>query len=433
MRPAVAFLIAGLLLAPAMARQQPSAVPAAPDAADALRRVHDDETDRLLALERKHLTWAEDNARFEDAARAAWAFVARRGQTSTGLMSPIGNYPYATTWDIASSLAALYTGRELGLLRDEAYHARMQKILATLRRMPLHDNAVFNKSYDTRTGGMVPQGRGWSTTDVGRLLIWLRIVGADPRFAAAADAIARRNDFTRVVKDGYLWGETVDGQGRTQRYQEGRIGYEQYAAHGFALWGFRAGKALRLHENALPVTVLRQPLVADRRRSDRLMNEPFLLQGLELGWDRETRALVRHLLLVQEARYRKTGLITITGEDAIDLPPHFFYYYCVLADGKAFGVDVQDPNAIVDGPRWISAKSAYAFHALMPTAYTRLAVEAVAGARRPDGWTSGVFEGTGHSTGSQTINLNTAAVILTAAVVNRRGRALLDERHPPAR
>jgi len=430
MRRANALIVTLALMAaagcrPTMAASPPANVPEALRSADTRRAME------FAALERKHLAWPEDARRFEEAARTAWVYVQRRGQTATGLITPIGSYPYVTIWDVGSTLAALYSARQLGLLADAPYHARMQRILATLRRAPLYDNAVFGRSYDSRSMTMVRSAPGWSTTDLGRLFIWLRIVAADPRFAEAAERVVRRNDFTRLVRDGYLWGETIDAQGRRHQYQEARIGYEQYAAAGFALWGVRAERALRLRENALPASVMRQPLLADRRRSDRLMNEPFLLLGLETGWDRETRQLVAALLRAQEARYKKTGVITITGEDAIDQPPHFFYYYCVLADGKAFAVDVQDPDATVDGPRWVSAKSAFAFHALMPTGYTEAAVDVVAPARRHDGWASGVFERTGVSTGAQSVNLNTAAVILTAALVNKTGQTILAEARRP--
>jgi len=256
---------------------------------------------------------------------------------------------------------------------------------------------------------------GWSSIDLGRLLIWLKIVAADPRFAERAAAVVGRIDAGDVIRGGYLRGEGVDAQGRVQAYQEGRIGYEQYAAHGFALWGHRAEKALSLRENALPVTVMDEPLVTDIRRSDRLTSEPFLLWGMELGWDPEVAALVRRLLRAQEARYRKTGIVTITGEDSIPLAPHYFYYYCVYANGRDFAVEVQHRQAVTDDPRWISAKSAFAFHALMPDLYTDAALEALRPARGADGWSSGVFEADGRATGG--LNVNTAAVILEAALL----------------
>ena len=413
--------------------------PRAAHSQTAAARVQAEQTqaiDSLSALERERMAWPEDRKIFLDAAKEAWAFVDGNFQPATGFISPIPGYAYATVWDIGSMIGALYSAHGLGLIDDARYAARLDAILSTLMRVRLSDNRVFNKTYDARTGAMPASdaGRpglagGWSATDLGRLLIWLKIVGTGGAFDRKAEAVVRRIDFDAVVKAGYLWGANRESGGRLHRYLEGHIGYEQYAARGFALWGHRAEKALSLKENALPISVMGQPLIADFRRWDRLTSEPFLLWGLELGWDPQTAALARRLLLAQAARSAKTGVLTMTGEDALPDPPHYFYYYCVYADGQNFAVEVQDRSAVIDGPRWISAKSAFGFHALMPTRYTGAAVEALKVARGPNGWASGVYEGTGRSTGG--VNLNTAAVILAAALVDERGAALLPQAARP--
>ena len=77
----------------------------------------------------------------------------------------------------------------------------------------------------------------------------------------------------------------------------------------------------------------------------------------------------------------------------------------------------------VEGPRWVSAKSVFAFQALMPTAYTNLALQRIGKAQSPAGWGSGVYEESGESTAN--LNINTAAVILSAALMDQRGEPLL--------
>jgi hypothetical protein len=59
----------------------------------------------------------------------------------------------------------------------------------------------------------------------------------------------------------------------------------------------------------------------------------------------------------------------------------------------------------------------------VPTAYTDAAMRALAPARSPDKWASGVYEGSGKSTGNASVN--TAAVILEAALVGLNGGPLL--------
>jgi hypothetical protein len=381
-------------------------------------------------LERRHLSGVTDRGVFRDAAVEAWAFAEGHYYPSSGLMGGVGGYPYVTVWDIGSTVAALFCARRLGLLDQPTYEARISRLFDTLNRLPLYDGAVFNKMYDARNGAMASgdsqastRGFGWSATDIGRLLVWLKIVSVwDPAFAPGIENIVRRNDMTRLVKAGYLMGEDAR-DGNPHLYQESRIGYEQYAAQGFAAWGVSAARALDLDANALPLRVYGQPLVADFRGDDRLTSEPFFLMGLETGWDAATASLMRRLLQAQQTRYEKTGVVTLVSEDAIAQPPAYFYYYSVYANSLQFGIDVQDPRTVVDGPRWVSTKAAFALHALMPTWYTQLAIETVRPSRAAGGWGSGVYEGSGQTTG--TANINTAAVVMTAAVYDRLGHPLL--------
>lgn len=274
------------------------------------------------------------------------------------------------------------------------------------------------------------RGIGWSVTDIGRLLIWLRIVAVNqPQFAPLATAIVKRLDMSRLIKDGYLYGEDIDPRsGSIRAYPEGRIGYEQYAASGFALWGYRADKALDGRLNALPVDVLGVSVVADKRGDERITSEPYIMMGMETGWySPELRLQAWRVLAAQEARYRATGILTMVSEDALPDPPHYFYYYDVYRQGRSFVVDAPSSRGFVNSPRWISSKAAFAWHALLPSPYTLAVLQAVLpSAIAGRGWGAGVYEGSLRPTGDA--SLNTAALILEAAVYNLRGHPFLAAR-----
>lgn len=384
----------------------------------------------LAAAERRFLHFAGDQRQLDEAAAIAWRYVTKNYVPSTGLIAAVPNYDYATVWDLASSLAAIYCAGELNLLDRRETDARLQLALETLARYPLYGGAAFNKAYSVKSGAMVDRaerrsekGYGWSTTDIGRLLVWLRILGTSREsLAGPAEAVVQRLKFERLVGDGYLWGEDIAPDGASRRYQEGQLGYEQYAARGFALWGHVAEKALDFETNALPITVMGHPVAADLRQRDRLTSDPFVLSGLELGWEPREAPLARGVLAAQHERFTRTGIVTMAGEDALAVPPHFFYYYGVFTNNREFGLDVQAPRTFVDGPRWISTKAAFGWHALAPSAYTRRAMQAVRAAAGPDGWASGVYERGGST---NVPNINTAAVVLEAALFERLGRPLL--------
>jgi hypothetical protein len=374
---------------------------------------------------------------FLGAARTAWAFVERNYQPSTGLSRAHDTYQYVTLWDIASGLAATHSAHELGFISDAVYNQRIQRALTTLSTVDLFDDAAFNKSYDSKTGKMIDRkqrissrGYGWSVTDIGRLLTWLRILAVNqPQFATQAGNIVKRLDMARLVKDGYVQGEDLNpANGAVRQYPEGRMGYEQYAAAGLALWGFRAEKSLDARLNALPVNVMGIPIHADRRGDERITSEPYIMMGMETGWySPELREQAWRVLAAQEARYKSTGVLTMVSEDALPDPPYYFYYYDVYRQGRPFVVDAPAGGGYVEGPRWISSKAAFAWHALLPSPYTLAVLQAVQGAAIPGrGWGAGVYEGSLRPTGDA--SLNTAALILEAAVYNLRGHPFLATR-----
>lgn len=375
-----------------------------------------------------------DHDLFDAAARTANAYVEANYNPSTGWINSVGSYAYATVWDIGSGLMALYCAEQLDLLDGDEYDRRMRRALQSLIEARLFDNAAYNKTYSTRTGRIAGRpgqeeetsetGYGWSVLDMGRLLMALRVIDQNqPQYRDLMQQITGRLAWDRMIIEGYLRGEDLDSRGRRRRYQEGRIGYEQYAALAFAAWGHPAPNALNVRQNARPVTVLGIPLLGDTRPGDHLTSDPFLMMGLEPGWTTEIRQLAWRVLAAQEARWRQTGTVTIVNEDALNGPPYFLYY-SVFSDGGEFVVE--PPAGAPDGPtpRTVSTKGAFGWHALLPSEYTWNAVQRIQGARTDGGWGAGVFEENGQMSGAP--NINTTAMILEAALYARRGRPLLE-------
>jgi hypothetical protein len=367
-------------------------------------------------------------AEYLDAARLAWRFVVENTDSATGLVRATPEYGNATTWDVASAMGAIWSAHRLDIIDGAEYRARMTRLLETIAALPLYDDAAYHKVYEVATGRMVSGGRAgagyaWSATDLGRFLVWLAIVReTDPQLAPLARRIAGRMDYRRIVQQGYVHG--YDENRRVYKsFQEGRVGYEQYMGRGFALWGHDVEPMLDPHRHGRPVEVMGHTLLEDERGYDRLVSEPFVMMGLELGWDAHTAELARNVLAVQRARWERTGHVTIASEDALSLPPNYFYYYCVYCSGRAFVIETHEPGETRTGPRWVSTKNAFGWHALVPDDYTELAFRTVQGARGPDGWSSGVFEGNGRSTGTR--DINTAAVILESAAYIRSQRPLI--------
>lgn len=369
-----------------------------------------------------------------DAARTSWNLVNRITEPSTGLARAHPNYSYVTLWDVAGVIAANHVARELGFINDITFDAHMGRILSTLSTVDLFERAAFNRIYDAKTGRMVDNGgkissvgAGWSSVDLGRLLIWLRIIANKyPKYGPMAAQVVKRIDMSKVLQDGYLQGVDVDSKtGQRKVFTETEIGYQQYALTGFALWGARVNPAgLDVRTDVRDVNVLGVRVLTDSRGNDRVMSEPYIMLGLEPGYrSAELRREAGQVLAAQAARYQRTRIVTAASEDAMPDPPWYFYYYSIYHRGKTFVVEGVGDKAYVEKPRWISSKAAFGWNAVLPSAYTQLVLRTVQPALTPTGWGSGVYEGTLKPTG--VTSLNTAALIMESALYKIRGRPIL--------
>lgn len=376
----------------------------------------------------------EERQLYLDAARTSWNFVNRITEPSTGLARAHANYSYVTLWDIAGVIAANYTAHELAFISDATYDSHIQRILATLSTIDLFESAAFNRIYDAKTGRMVDNapkissvGAGWSSVDIGRLLVWLRILSVkQPKYAPLATQIVRRLNMSKLLDDGYLQGVDVDPKtGKRQTFTEDEIGYQQYALSGFAMWGARVNSAgLDVRSNVAIVNVLGVRLLVTSPGNDRVMSEPFIILGMETGFrSPQLGRQAAQVLAAQMARYQRTGIVTAVTEDALPDPPHYFYYYSVYHRGKSFVVEGPGDNKYVERPRWVSSKAAFGWNAVLPNAYTQLVLRTVRPAGTPNGWGSGVYEDTLLPTGVP--SLNTAALIMESALYKTRGRPIL--------
>src|SRR5256714_6975556 len=368
-----------------------------------------------------------------DAARTSWNLVNRITEPSTGLARAHARYSYVTLWDIAGVIAANYVAHELAFINDATYDAHISKILSTLSTIDLFEKAAFNRIYDAKTGRMIDNdshistvGAGFSSVDIGRLLIWLRIVSTkNPSYAQVAAQVVRRLDMSKLLDDGFLRGVDIDARGRSrQDFQETEIGYQQYALSGFAMWGARVDRSgLDVKRNVRVVNVLGTRLLTDDRGNDRVMSEAYIMLGLELGYrSPELRYQASQVLAAQNSRYQRTGIVTAVTEDALPDPPYYFYYYSIWHHDRPFLVEGKGENQVVDRPRWVSSKAAFGWNAVLPSAYTQLLLRTVQPARTANGWGAGVYEGTLSPTGIP--SLNTSALIMESALYKVKGRPI---------
>ena len=369
-------------------------------------------------------------------ARTAWRYFEQNTRPGTGLADSVAGFPATTMWDTGSYLLGLIAAERLGLVPRDAFDSRLRTVLGSLAKLPLYDGALPNKSYDTRTLAMTDyngkpseRGIGWSAIDIGRVLVPLSlVVWRYPEHAAEVQAVTARWRLDRVVRNGTLFGVTVTGDNApVEPQQEGRVGYEEYAALAYTLLGFDAYDALQLTDNLRWVEVEGVQVPADRREAastgaqSYVLSEPYVLRGLEFAPSAVSAELAYRVYRAQEERYRRERVLTAVSEDHLDRAP-YFVYNTVLANGTPWAT-LTDKGADASAFRTLSTKAAFGWAALYDTDYTRRLLTTAAKLTDPGrGWYAGRYEKDGSPDAALTANTN--GVVLEALHYRQLGPML---------
>ena len=369
-----------------------------------------------------------------EAAQIAWKYFEANTQPQSGFVNSVDGFPSTTIWDQGSYVLALVAAEKLRIISSDKFYSRMSKFLVSLSELELFEGKLPNKAYNTATLAMstysneVSQdGIGWSALDVGRLLSALHVVRlAYPDLSEKISQAIRLWDLGSFAIHGELIG-TSRANGETLFLQEGRIGYEQYAARASAFWG------LDVSHSASSIRVLDWETVAgvavpiDSRSHTTFgainptLSEPYFLQGLEYGFDREGHLLASAVYRAQIARYQNTGQLTMVSEDHLDRAP-YFAYSAVFSNGSSWAV-LNEEGEDFSELRTISTKTAFAWNALFDDQYSNAVLSDLGPIYGPRGWFSGRYEVSGEINVSTSLNTN--AVILQSIYYKRSGKLLM--------
>lgn len=353
-------------------------------------------------------------------ARAAWQYFVNNYQENTGFTNSTGGYPSGTLWDIGNYLMALNAARWINLIDQSEFDSRLNKFLTSLGNLKLFENTLPNKVYNAATGQMTdygnkPQERGigWSALDVGRILAAFHVIRTcHPQYNDWLKGIIAKWQLARSLKDDQLYGAVVLPDGKTLLVQEGRLGYEEYAARGYELWGFKATKALALEPfKFVEVNGVKIPVdtrdYQSTNANNYVVSESYILDGIEFGLEGYLKEYAANVLEAQKRRFESTGQLTAVSEDNIDQPPYFIYN-TVYSNGVAWAA-ITENNEPYPQFRNISTKAAFGWRYLYPdNAYAQKVFDAVKDLRDPNGggFYAGLYEETKKPNKSLTGNTN---------------------------
>jgi hypothetical protein len=357
-------------------------------------------------------------------AQAAWNYFSANSQPTTGLVSDRSDVKGSTLWGLGDYLTALNAAWAMDIISPKEFDQRIRQLLGALAQIPLYAGELPSRGYDPRTlqpvdygGNPVPEGTGWSSLDVGRLLAALYNLKTDhPEYTEVVDQIALDWSYLRVVREGILSSANVtkDKSGRLvpRINPETRLGYEEYAARGFQLWGFNVDKsAVGGEYKTTSVEGVEVPIERLRKDTKSKVNQytvsnPFLLYALEFGLDPKMRSLFTAVYQAQAQRYRNTETLTASATTLIERQP-YTVHSSIIGQNQPW-VALDDDGKLLPEGRLVSSAVAFAYYALLPKdSYTQELIRATTDLYNPLlGFYEGFYEKTGKTALGSTSSTN---------------------------
>ncbi|ASI91485.1 hypothetical protein BSZ05_13705 [Vibrio mediterranei] len=334
----------------------------------------------------------------------------------TGFWDSVQGYHHTTMWDIASGISATLASYELNLISREEVRDKLSLTLDTLATIALYQNTLPNREYSTKHGkpsgsysDTKSNGNGWSALDIGRLLIWLRITEKMlPELASKVAIIEKNWKLASAVHKGTLYGTKLYKNKEYYR-QEGRLGYLQYAAQGFELFGYNLAQSFT-KQHVEKVSVDGMSVYVDNRNVPYFTTDPYVLTAIEIGAKNVWWNQLDQLYQLHKKRSKQLGQPQVFAEDAMSKSPWFaynnIYYY-----GKPW-LSVSPGGKPIENPQTFSSKIGFGLSVLYTDDFsqqlyntvvkTSLSSRSIPTGRYKNGGTNTAY------------NINTNSLVLTA-------------------
>lgn len=364
---------------------------------------------------------------FEEAiwARVAWQYFVNNTQ-ATGLVNALDNQPYTSMWDTGSYLMAMISAQRLGIITRAELNSRMSQLLTTLAQLPLSQQKLPALYYHTQqldiigTPPPATEEPGWSAVDISRLLMPLNLsVWLYPEQTEAINQLlASWHLNVMFVQPPPSTAFNIKKQPKwqliTQNNRPG-IGYRLYATHSLQPTNMLAGIILAQpsEQRFMSVDGVELPydglIKVGEEEKPVVVAMPYILTGLETGFDLSSAELAWRIVKVQESRYKSVGDTAYLSNDHEEQPPD-------VSGEKTKGEPAQIPLQL-------STRAVFGWYALFRSPWSESVRKRALPLLEPGkGWYDGIRASDGKA--SSAISANTNAIILESLAYLNKGPLL---------
>lgn len=358
-------------------------------------------------------------------ARVAWQYYVNNTQPN-GLANAYDGEPWFSLWSIGSYLFAVAAAKQLNILTTDEFDERVAAALFTLGQLPLNPQGLPAAYYHADTLKMLGKPDS-SAIGMGRLLNALQtLLWHYPQHAAAVRDLFNQWKVGALIETSTTSQATVALHRWTLTTNEPRnsFGYRLYASHTLRLIDSTAGLAVTNPPEKQQMIDIDGIMVPDEGlrtpwgRQPSLISLPYLLTGLELGFDAQSAEIAWRIMQIQRRRSRlpvsKPPISTDYAEPAPDyvndLPDRQPLQNSALRDATP------EQTAIT------STRSAFAWYALFRNSWSEALRQQVQRLQVPGkGWQRGLNL---NNSVNDVVDADTNAIVLESLAYIAHGQML---------
>lgn len=358
-------------------------------------------------------------------ARVAWQYYVNNTQPN-GLVNAHDGEPWLSLWSTGSYLFAALAARELAIISEAEFDERITAALFALGQLPLNPQGMPAAYYHADNLTILGKPDS-SAVGMGRLLMALQtLLWRYPDHAAEIRDLFNQWQTGALIATGTTTRASLPVHHWTLAADEPRnsFGYRLYASHTLRLIDSAAGLAVTNPPEGQQLMDIDGIMVPDEGlrtpwgRQPSLVSLPYLLTGLELGFDAQSGEIAWRIMQIQQRRHslrvRKPPISTDYAEPAPD-----------YVNDQPNRKPVNEPALSEMPPEQraiTSTRSAFAWYALFRNDWSEALRQQVQGLQVPGkGWQRGLNL---NNSVNNVIDADTNAVVLESLSYIAHGQLL---------
>lgn len=355
--------------------------------------------------------------------RIAWKYFNNNYIPKTGLVPATQGGEAVTLKDMGDYMMALVSAWELRIVDSSTFDSRMKSFIGYLDNMELSDEHLPYKYYNVKTGS-ASHLKKWDPIDIGRFYAFVnKIIFDYPLYHQHLKEALNRWELKNMVFKGHLYQMNE----KNEKVPVGRLGSEEYASKNLERVGCDLTESLLYNDFVKFENVNGEQVAVDTRENKskiletKVENDFYLLDGLECGWDINSKELCYRLYLAQKRRNSERHILVACAETYNDKGSDVLHNTIFADRGawKCFHDDGREDETL----RITAVKTAFAWKALYKDGYAERVFNGIKALKDPEnGWYEGMYENT--SVPVKVFSSSTNATVLEALNFRANGRLL---------